>query len=92
MKYPAILLSVFFCAALLDGGLAASKAAAKKESPSQTASVMAANQAMYDCQALYAGRRGFLGRDRYAFIETCFKAATGKYPFQAGANCTLRRC
>lgn len=48
--------------------------------------------AMYSCEAMYAGPRGFLGKDRYAFIERCFKDKTGKYPFEVNQNCSLRRC
>ena len=44
---------------------------------------------MDKCQALYGGFRGALGRDRYAYIERCFKDLTGKYPFQVNMNCTL---
>jgi hypothetical protein len=91
MKFPIILFSAFFVAAPLDVGLAQSKAA-KKESPSNTSGVMTTSQAMYECQARYAGNRGLLGRDRYAFIEGCFKSLTGRYPFEARENCTLRRC
>ena len=89
MKFPIILFSAFFVAALLDVGLAESKAA-KKESPSDTAGVMTASQAMYECQARYAGNRGMLGRDRYGIIEQCFKGLTGKFPFEVHQNCTLR--
>ena len=91
MRLPMILFSAFVFAALVGAGVAESKTAgAKKASPSQTASTT--SQAMYECQALYAGPRGFLGRDRYGYIEGCFKAKTGMYPFQAHENCTLRRC
>ena len=91
MRFPIILFSTVFVAALFDVGLAESKAA-KKESPSSTTGVMTTSQAMYECLSRYAGNRGFLGRDRYAFIEGCFKGLTGKYPFEVHENCTLRRC
>jgi hypothetical protein len=91
MKFPIMLFSALFVAALLNAGPAQSKAA-KKESPSDTTGVMTASQAMYECQSRYAGNRGLLGRDRYAFIEGCFKSLTGKYPFEVRENCTLRRC
>jgi hypothetical protein len=48
--------------------------------------------AWYTCQSWYAGARGFLAKDRYAYIEQCFKDKTGKYPGQVGMNCVLRRC
>jgi hypothetical protein len=84
---PMTLFSAFLVAALVDAQLAASKTAeAIKGSLSQT------GQAMYYCQTLYAGARGALGRDRYAYIERCFKDLTGMYPAQAHENCTLRRC
>ena len=59
--------------------------------PSQAASA-AHLQAMEECKARYGGgsRRGWLARDRYAFIEVCFKELTGKYPFQANVNCLYR--
>jgi len=49
-------------------------------------------QTWYTCQARYAGGRGFLAKDRWAYIEQCFHDATGKYPGQLGLNCYLRRC
>jgi hypothetical protein len=91
MKFPIILFSALFVIAVLDIGLAQSKAA-KRENPSNTTAVATASQAMYECEARYAGNRGFLGRDRYGLIEQCFKALTGKYPFEVHENCTLRRC
>jgi hypothetical protein len=48
--------------------------------------------AWYTCQSWYAGARGYLAKDRYAYIEQCFKEKTGKYPGQVGMNCVLRRC
>ena len=92
MKLLMILFSAFFVAVLLDVGLAESKTAgAKKTSSSQTVSTTT-SQAMYECEAQYAGPRGVLGSYRYGYIEGCFKALTGMYPFQAHENCTLRRC
>jgi hypothetical protein len=91
MKFSIILFSAFFVAALLDVGRAESKAA-KREGPSNTTGVMTSSQAMYECEARYAGNRGFLGRDRGGLIEQCFKSLTGKYPFEVHENCTLRRC
>jgi hypothetical protein len=92
MKLRMILFLAFFVAGLLDVGLAESKTAgAKKTSPSQTVG-MTTSQAMYECEAQYAGPRGTLGNYRYGYIEGCFKALTGIYPFQAHENCTLRRC
>ncbi len=92
MKMPMILFSAFFVMALLNVRLAESKTVgAKKDSLSQTVS-MTTNQAMHECEMLYGGSRGYLGRDRYAYIERCFKDLTGMYPSQARENCTLRRC
>jgi hypothetical protein len=91
MKFSIILLSAFCVAALLDVGMAQSKAA-KRESPSNTSGVMTTSQAMYECQAWYAGNRGLMGRDRGGIIEQCFKGLTGKFPFEVHENCTLRRC
>jgi hypothetical protein len=91
MKFPIVLLSAFFVAALFDVGLAASQTAGTiRANPSQTASATH-RQAMDECQELYGGgrARGHLGRDRYAYIEACFKQKTGMYPFQVNMNCTL---
>lgn len=44
------------------------------------------------CETFYGGRRGHLGRDRYAYIEQCFKHETGLYPFQLNLNCKIRQC
>jgi hypothetical protein len=49
-------------------------------------------KAMATCETYYGGRRGNLGADRYAYIELCFKNATGMYPAQAKLNCSFRRC
>ena len=84
-----ILLSTFSVLASFNAGFA--EAAAKKARPSQTAS-MTNSQAMYQCASQYAGYRGYLARDRYAYIEGCFKILTGKYPSEVGENCPLRRC
>jgi hypothetical protein len=73
-----------FVALLFDGALALSQTAR----PSQAESA-AHRQAMDKCQELYGGFRGALGRDRYAYIERCFKDLTGKYPFEVNINCTL---
>jgi CHASE3 domain sensor protein len=96
MKAPAILLSTSFALALLMAGVA-DAASAKRASSSQTAQNTQAsstnyNQAMYQCASQYAGNRGYLGRDRGGYIETCFKALTGKFPADVGQNCPLRRC
>jgi len=47
---------------------------------------------MHECEGYYAGHRGFLGKDRYAYIEQCFKNITGMTPAQLQINCSLRRC
>jgi hypothetical protein len=97
MKFPIILFSASFIAALLCAGLAESKTTkttrAKIASTSDAGVLSTPNsRAMYECMARYAGNRGFLGKDRGAFIEQCFKGLTGKFPFEVGENCTLRRC
>jgi hypothetical protein len=84
MKSLMIVFSTCFVALPFDAGLALSQT----ERPSQAASA-AHRQAMDKCQELYGGFRGALGRDRYAYIERCFKDLTGKYPFQVNINCTL---
>lgn len=85
MKVHGMLFSACFIASLLNGGLAVSQTAR----PSQTASATH-KQAMEECLKLYGGWRGWLGRDRYAYIERCFKDSTGKYPFEVGMNCTYQ--
>jgi len=47
-------------------------------------------KAMEECKSQYGGRRFWLGRDRYAYIETCFKMLTGSYPFQVNVNCSMK--
>jgi hypothetical protein len=84
MKSLMIVFSTCFVASLLYVGLALSQTAR----PSQAESA-AHRQAMDKCQELYGGFRGALGRDRYAYIERCFKDMTGKYPFEVNVNCTL---
>jgi hypothetical protein len=92
MKSPTILFLTASVVVLFNAGFADAQAArAKKASAAPTAN-MTTSLAMYQCQAQYAGPRGFLGRDRYVYIEACFKALTGKYPADARENCTLRRC
>ena len=84
MKLPMTLFAACFVASLFDVGLAASQTVR----PSQTASA-ARQQTMEECKARY-GRglaRCHLARDRYAYIDACFKELTGKYPFQADVNC-----
>ncbi len=84
MKSLMILFSTCFVALLFDVALALSQTA--RLSPAESA---AHRQAMDKCQELYGGFRGALGRDRYAYIERCFKDLTGKYPFEVNINCTL---
>lgn len=91
MKFAIILLSAFFVATLFNVGLAISQTAAtKRADPSQTVSARH-KQAMDECKERYGGgiARGHLARDRYAFIEACFKQLTGMYPFQANVNCVI---
>ena len=87
MKFPIILFSAIFVAALFDVGLAMSQTAR----PSQTVNARH-QQAMNECKERYGGgiARGQLGRDRYAYIEACFKQLTGIYPFQANVGCFIR--
>jgi hypothetical protein len=47
-------------------------------------------KAMEECKSQAGGRRFWLGRDRYAYIETYFKMLTGSYPFQVNVNCRMR--
>jgi hypothetical protein len=89
MKSPIILLSTFVGLALVSAGFA--EAATKKTDPSQTAGTNY-SQAMYQCTAQYAGNRSAVNSYRYAYIEGCFKALTGKYPADVGQSCQLRRC
>jgi len=49
-------------------------------------------EAMRTCEEMYTGNHGLASRDRYAYIERCFRGKTGKYPFQSQMNCSLRRC
>jgi hypothetical protein len=92
MKLRMILFSAFFVAALLDVGLAESRTAGGKKTSSSQTVTTTTSRAMYECEAQYAGPRGVLGNFRYGYIESCFKALTGMYPFQAHENCTLRHC
>jgi len=64
----------------------------KQKPPAAAGTQTAYEEAWVSCQAQFAGNRGFLGRDRYASLEQCFKDKTGKYPGQVGMNCNLRRC
>jgi len=82
-----ILLSAFSVAALFDVG----PAVPQTTRPSQAASATYV-QAMEECKAQYGGRivRGHVGQYRYANIEACFLAKTGKYPFQVNVNCAYR--
>jgi hypothetical protein len=87
MKFPIILFSAISVAALLDVGLAMPQTTR----PSQAVSARH-QQAMDECKERYGGgiARGHLGRDRYAYIEACFKQLTGIYPFQANVGCFVR--
>jgi hypothetical protein len=84
VKLSITLFSACFVASLFDVGLALSQTARL----SQAASA-AHRQAMDKCQELDGGWRGAMGRDRYAYIERCFKDLTGKYPSQVNMNCTV---
>lgn len=84
MKLPITLFLACLVASLFDVGLAMSQTARSTQAASATH-----RQAMDKCQELYGGFRGWLGRDRYAYIERCFKDLTGKYPFEVSMECTL---
>jgi len=66
--------------------------AASKDKQKTDAAQGSYEDAWYTCQARYAGSRGSLAKDRYVYIEQCFKEKTGKYPGEVGMNCYLRRC
>jgi len=89
-------IGVAFAAAVLASVFVADAVNAQsrdKQKPAPAAGTQAAYEEVWvACQAQYAGGRGFLARDRYSYIEMCFKDKTGKYPGQVGMNCTLRRC
>jgi hypothetical protein len=80
---------------LLAAGPAESKSSQKRPN-AQVASVTTANAsgiaAMNECQARYAGNRGYLGKDRYAYIEGCVRQMTGRTPADMQLNCALRKC
>jgi hypothetical protein len=92
--------SIFAVAALAssvgyaqDAGDAGGTATTTSKSKGKPAVAQTAHQkAMAQRETYYGGRRGNLGADRYAYIELCFKNATGMYPAQAKLNCSFRRC
>jgi hypothetical protein len=85
--------SVAFAAAVLVSLLVADSVNAASKDKQKTDPVQGSYEdAWYTCQSWYAGARGFLAKDRYAYIEECFKGKTGKYPAEVGMNCSLRRC
>jgi hypothetical protein len=103
MKFPIILCSAFFVAALFDAGSAASETAMAKQpsptderiTPISPQSFPTASPAMRECAIRYGGRfaRGRVMRDhRWAYVEACFKEKTGMYPWQAHENCPFRYC
>jgi hypothetical protein len=90
---------VAFAAAVLASLLVADSVSAQSRDKPKPAAAQgtqgtqgAYEEAWTACQAQFAGNRGFLGRDRYAYIEQCFHDKTGKFPGQVGMNCQLRRC
>jgi hypothetical protein len=90
-------LSALSLALLITAGVAEAKTkTTKSKAGATTASAQAAGgthkSAMAECEAQYGGQRFFLGRDRYAYIEQCFKSATGMYPHQANMNCSVKGC
>jgi hypothetical protein len=87
MKFPIILFSAFFGAALFHVGLAMAQTARPSQAVTATY-----QQAMDKCQEMYAGYRGGLGHQRYFNIEMCFKNLTGKYPAQVNMTCTVCNC
>jgi hypothetical protein len=60
--------------------------------PGKAANGSTHKSAMAECEAQYGGQRFFLGRERYAYIEQCFRQSTGMYPHQVQMNCSIARC
>jgi hypothetical protein len=90
-------LSALSLALLITAGVAEAKtktikSRASGEAASAQAPGGAHKNAMAECESQYGGRRPFLERDRYAYIEQCFKSATGMYPHQAKMNCSVKNC
>ena len=92
MKFAVIVIFISLAVSLSDGRAAGSPKSIGREAVVSQKADSAELSAWADCQRNYGGRRGFLGRDRYAFIEQCFKLKTGKYPAQLQLNCKLRGC
>jgi hypothetical protein len=95
MKLRLVLLPALLMAPLLDPKPVESKTQSARMRPDLASNATMSRDyqsAMYECEARYAGPRGYLGRDRYAYIEQCFKDMTGKTPAQMQINCSLRRC
>jgi hypothetical protein len=94
-RKPMKSIGVAFAAVGVASLLVANSVNAASKDTQKTPAAQASNthqDAMYACEAMYAGNRGYLGKDRYAYIERCFKDKTGKYPFEVNQNCSLRRC
>jgi hypothetical protein len=81
---------------LLAAGPAESKTNHHKRTNPQVASAATASTsgsaAMNQCMSYYAGNRGYLGKDRYVYIEECVRQLTGHTPADLQVNCTLRKC
>jgi hypothetical protein len=94
MKLQLVLLSTLLVAPLLVANPVEAKTKNTRMHPALASYTPGRDYqtAMVECEGMYGGNRGFLGRDRYAYIEQCFKNKTGKTPGDVGVNCTLRRC
>jgi hypothetical protein len=95
MKLQLVLLSTLLAASLFDAAPGEAKTKHIRTGPALASNApvgQSYQSAMDECQSEYAGYRGHLSRDRYAYIEGCFNILTGKTPTAAGMNCTLRRC
>jgi hypothetical protein len=97
-RLQSVIFYAFLLASLTAVGLAEAKTtkATKSKVGGAAATAQAAGgthkNAMAECEAQYGGQRFFLGRDRYAYIEQCFKSLTGMYPHQASMNCSVKGC
>jgi hypothetical protein len=95
MKLQLVLLSTLLVVPLLDAKPVEAKTKHVRAHPVVASNAPAGRDyqsVMAECEGMYAGNRGYLGRDRYVYIEQCFKNITGKSPADLQVNCTLRRC
>jgi len=95
MKLHLVLLSTLLMAPLVDANPVEAKTRNVLVRPALASNATESSvyqSAMRECEGFYGGQRFLLGRDRYAYIEQCFKIKTGKTPSELQINCTLRRC